>query len=286
MEVYPRGMDAARAVRLAAGALLGTADLSPEDVQQRVTSRYPDAAPVPPRPELERLLDDAGTRLRWDPAAADGRGAFRQERADRITLGSTAPVLRGTSTTLPAPSIDLDEGLLFDQRLQRALQQQSSLLLFTELEHYLDVRRRLCARFNARCIDLDSALLDALRLECKSRNVQWQNVLTADEQGPSAPNWIKLQQLVAAALNRVRADLLATPGLLLLANVGLLGRYQRLDFLSQLLESVPSHSPRPDALWILVPSDRQKLLPTLHGEAVPIPPTGPCRVPDAWMVRA
>jgi serine/threonine protein kinase len=285
MEVYPRGMDAARAVRLAAGALLGTADLSPEDVQQRVTSRYPDAAPVPPRPELERLLDDAGTRLRWDPAAADGRGAFRQERADRITLGSTAPVLRGTSTTLPAPSIDLDEGLLFDQRLQRALQQQSSLLLFTELEHYLDVRRRLAARFNARCIDLDSALLDALRLECKARNVQWQNVLTADEQGPSAPNWIKLQQLVAAALNRVRADLLATPGLLLLANVGLLGRYQRLDFLSQLLESVPSHSPRPDALWILVPSDRQKLLPTLHGEAVPIPPTGPCRVPETWLAK-
>ncbi len=283
MEVYPRGMDAARAIRLAAGALLGTADLSPDDVQQRVASRYPEATPVPPRPQLDGLLDSAGTRLRWEPAAAEGRGAFRQERADRITLGSTSTALRGT--TAPAPSIDLDEGLLFDQRLQTARRQQSSLLLVTELEHYLEARRRLVTRFEATFIDLDTLLLNALRAECAPRDVRWPALLTADEQGPSGSNWTNLQQLVSAALNRVRASVLSTPGLIVIGNVGLLGRYHRLDFLSQLLDALPTHSPRPEALWILVPSDRQKLLPTLHGRPVPIPPSGPCRMPDAWMAR-
>jgi serine/threonine protein kinase len=284
MEVYPRGMDASRAVRLAAGALLGTADLSPEDVQQRVTSRYPEAEPVPLQPHLEELLKSAGTKLRWDPEAREGKGAFRQERAERITLGSGSTVLR--DAVVRPPSVELDEGLLFDQRLQLARRQQGSLLLVTELEQYLEVRRRLVSAFGATFVDLDNVLLEALRAECAARKVQWNAVLSADEQGSSSPNWIKLQQLISVALVRVQDSVMSTPGLVLLGNVGLLGRYQRLTFLSQLQEALPSRPVRPEALWILIPSDRQNLLPTLHGEAVPVPPSGTCRVPEAWLARA
>jgi hypothetical protein len=185
------------------------------------------------------------------------------------------------------PSVELDEGLLFDQRLQLARRQQGSLLLVTELEQYLEVRRRLVSAFAATFVDMDAVLLEALHAECAARGgIKWNVVLATDEQGPTSPNWIKLQQLIAAALIRVQDCVMSTPGLVLLGNVGLLGRYQRLTFLSQLQEALPSRPVRPEALWILIPSNRQNLLPTLHGEAVPVPPSGTCRIPEAWLARA
>ena len=49
-ELYPRGMPAARAVRLSHGALNGLRMLTVAQVQERVAGRYPEAAPLPDRP--------------------------------------------------------------------------------------------------------------------------------------------------------------------------------------------------------------------------------------------
>ncbi|MFN9248923.1 MAG: protein kinase domain-containing protein, partial [Planctomycetota bacterium] len=58
-ELYPRGMSAARALKLSQGALLGLRYLTPQQIRERVGSRYPDAAPLPSRPELDSLLVQA-----------------------------------------------------------------------------------------------------------------------------------------------------------------------------------------------------------------------------------
>ena len=49
LELYPRGMAADRALRLALGALAGARNLTPEDVRRRVAGRYPRSG-LPARP--------------------------------------------------------------------------------------------------------------------------------------------------------------------------------------------------------------------------------------------
>ncbi|HMN03396.1 MAG TPA: energy-coupling factor ABC transporter permease, partial [Geobacter anodireducens] len=47
-----------QALLLAHGALLGENRLSPEEGRRRVGGRYPEAEPLPQRPELDALLED------------------------------------------------------------------------------------------------------------------------------------------------------------------------------------------------------------------------------------
>ena len=74
-ELYPRNMDAARALKLSQGALVGSHVLTVEQIRQRVNSRYPLAAPLPGRPKLDKLLEDVDLQLAWS-ADAGGDGAY------------------------------------------------------------------------------------------------------------------------------------------------------------------------------------------------------------------
>ena len=76
-EIYPRGMAAAQALRQSLGALVGAQVLPPKDLRDRVRGRYPEAMPLPGRPQLDQLLEEVGAPLRWDPDAASGEGAYR-----------------------------------------------------------------------------------------------------------------------------------------------------------------------------------------------------------------
>ena len=66
-ELYPPGMDAARAIKLSQGALHGVASLTVQEVRERVRSRYPEAAPLPDPPVLDTLLQEAGFEFQWNP---------------------------------------------------------------------------------------------------------------------------------------------------------------------------------------------------------------------------
>ncbi len=75
-EIYSRGMPAVQALRQSLGALVGAPILRTRELQDRVRGRYPDATPLPGRPELDRLLEEAGAPLKWNSAAANGAGAY------------------------------------------------------------------------------------------------------------------------------------------------------------------------------------------------------------------
>ena len=94
LELYPRGMAADRALRLALGALAGASTLTPEEIRRRVAGRYPDAACLPERPDLDALLRDAGSELRWEPDAADGQGAYRSPLRKFVTISSATSYTR------------------------------------------------------------------------------------------------------------------------------------------------------------------------------------------------
>jgi serine/threonine protein kinase len=66
LELYPRGLSAARALQLSSAALSG--ELTPEQVQQRVKARYPEAEELPARPALDALLETYG--LIWNAHTA------------------------------------------------------------------------------------------------------------------------------------------------------------------------------------------------------------------------
>ena len=71
-ELYPRGMAAERALRLGIGALSGLGlgeareGLHRRTDPGRIESRYPEAEPLPDRPELDDLLERVGLDVRWD----------------------------------------------------------------------------------------------------------------------------------------------------------------------------------------------------------------------------
>jgi hypothetical protein len=87
LEIYPRGLDPVRALRLAQAGIVppaGGADqwrgLTPAQVADRVAaapprppscaapspSAFPELGPLPGHPKLDRLLTEAGFDLRWD----------------------------------------------------------------------------------------------------------------------------------------------------------------------------------------------------------------------------
>jgi tetratricopeptide (TPR) repeat protein len=73
-ELYPKGMAPAMALRLSLGSLAGPRLLTEETVRERVRGRFPDATPLPPRPELDLLLDEVGAERIWSDDDPDARG--------------------------------------------------------------------------------------------------------------------------------------------------------------------------------------------------------------------
>src|SRR5690606_28663196 len=90
LELYPRGMSAPRALKLALGALAGVRELTLEQIRERVHGRYPDAEALPGRPALDDLLRDAGWPFRWDEAA----GVYRPPHAILTTTGGVSTLTR------------------------------------------------------------------------------------------------------------------------------------------------------------------------------------------------
>ncbi len=287
LEVYPRGLEPRRAIQLAAGALLGTRDLSVEDIRQRVSSRYPEAAPLPNRPELDALLDQVDTKLKWDPTADNGRGAYRSERRERVTGISSSTATRANSGTAETTGVSTEK-LTADQftdRLQRSIQAAGYLVLVSTTTHYLAVESRLRQDFPVTVCDLDTLLLSELKAQAESKKVKWEKILEADQAEESSTDWNRLNQLVGGyVMPKLKAHLVAQAGPVLLTNIGLLARFNQIPVLEQLREAICLDSRNPRSLWVLVPSDEQNRLPTLHGRPVPVATRGQWeQIPEVWL---
>ena len=137
-ELYPRGMPAARAIRLSHGALNGLRMLSVAQVRERVAGRYPEAAPLPDRPAARRPA--AGSRLRLPLGAGrQGRpGLLRQQRTRLIQSPASEPTIRYPTTPGLSPVGEVTpeeaDARQFEERLQRAVAEGSFLSLLVQPE--------------------------------------------------------------------------------------------------------------------------------------------------------
>ncbi len=93
LEIYPRGMDARRALHLSTGALAASR-IPAEDVRRVVALRYPAAEKLPEDDELARLLEPLGFTREEHLFVRRGAPSPRPRPAPRTSPPRRAPATR------------------------------------------------------------------------------------------------------------------------------------------------------------------------------------------------
>jgi serine/threonine protein kinase len=296
LELYTRNLSASRVLKLCHGALLGTRELTIDDIRKRVTARYPEAEPLPGRPELDSLLAAMDLALDWSPSGAGGKGAYVL-RSQEGASASSSSSLSGRLPTLftpPAPTgeapPEVVDARLFENKLQRALKDGTYLALSVAPKGLEAVEQELTRRFGVTPRNIDEILIRLMRRQAEAVKADWNVVLKADAAPPDSQDWRNLMILVSRVMPTLEQELLTTEGTALLVFSGLLARYDRLDVLERLRDLVtsPSGTGTPlRGIWVLVPTDEQNALPTLDRKPVPVISSNQwARVPEAWLLNA
>ncbi|HEY9723297.1 MAG TPA: DNA-directed RNA polymerase subunit alpha C-terminal domain-containing protein, partial [Oscillatoriaceae cyanobacterium] len=262
MEIYPVGMPAARALRLAAGALIGPSELNAVEIRRRVASRYPDAEQLPDGAILASLLLEAGLGWSYDPAA----GVFRAPviGTEASTASTTSFMERGRGD-----SLDTRE---FDARLRRVAP-ENRFLVTTMAPKYVDpAAMAIAERLGFEIADLDALYLAALKAEAAEMEVDWPFILEADGAAADTEDHRNLRLLAGAAADRLVATLVMRERPMVLRYPGLLARYGCLDRLDAFAGACRSRQ-APGAV-LLVGQPDSRTLPHVDRVALPIAEAG------------
>lgn len=283
-ELYPRGMEPSRTLKLSLNSLYGVPELTIAELRRRVASRYPLAADLPGRPDLDVLLKAVGFEFPWSDGAADGKGGWlcRARHGVSVTSGSqsidrrTTKRGRGEAGEVTPEEADARQ---FEERLQRSLSEGAFLALTVHPKYYERARSELCRRFPLRLIDFEGMFLDSLQETASGARVKWDLVLQTDTK-PKHGDWDKLMMLVGRAMPTVEKQLMNTDKTMLVVYPGLLARYDQMDLLSRLSQKVGRTDGIP-GLWLLLPGDKQAMI-----DGKPVPLIGPgqrTRIPESWL---
>ncbi|MFN5471576.1 MAG: BREX system serine/threonine kinase PglW, partial [Pseudanabaena sp.] len=280
-EFYPRGMDAGRALKLSQGALLGVPILSIAEIRDRIASRYPEAANIPDHPELDELLAAAGLDLIWDAKGANGWGCYVNRLlspfldSSSVNSFSRQPTATGTMVIGEVDEAAAD-ARLFEEKLQRGLKQGAFFVILVQSRYYQQAIADIANRLPVVHLSFEDLLLNALREVADSLNVNWDLVIETDAR-PYEGDWDKLLLLVDRALVLVNEQLVASDRTILLSHVGMLARYDRLNWVEHWRDRVGSEIA---GLWVLVPGDR----PFINGKAIPLmSPSQRTTMPKSWL---
>jgi len=290
-EIYPRGMPALQALKASINALVG-ATLTPTALKARVQGRYPEATPLPGRPDLDRLLEEAGAPLSWDPTAADGAGAYRSATLGSTqTAGTTTHTVRMPTRTHHDLTLEgaLAQAAAAEERLQRSLRQGGLLVLTTavRLGRHADAElvRRFGTSHGLTRMNCDALLLAELKLQAAAAGVDWNVVLRADAADKGSRDWTNLMRLVQRALPALRAAVLQNASPVLMVSAGLLARYELMPLIAE-IEATAGRPGQTPSVWLLLPTAQQGL-PVIDGVAVPmvnnIHNTQTLALPQAWI---
>ncbi|TDU23278.1 serine/threonine protein kinase [Panacagrimonas perspica] len=292
-EIYPRGMSALQSLKHSVGAVLGAQLLKPSEIQDRVRGRYPEAERLPGHPHLDRLLEEAGVPLEWDPHAANGAGAYRRRTlSGSLTVGLTTqfgsrrPTARGSESG--QPDADATEASSIEQRLQRVLKDGGLLTLTVDPRLAQAAESELLRRFGAVAggaverINLDALLLGEMHRQAEAAKVPWTTVLRADIAEPGNRDWRNLLGLAKRCVPALKRALFERTAPALVVNGGLLARYELMEILVE-LESQVGRPGRTPAAWLLLPTHQPGLAVI---DATPVPLVNATRVvalPAAWI---
>lgn len=286
-EIYPVGMSALRAVRQSLGALVGPQRLSVAEVERRVKGRYPMAGPLPARPTLDALLQEAGAALVWQEASGSLPAGYAALHAPGLSVGSTTHVQRQPTATVGAAEVteEIAAARAFEEKLRYLLKHGGFLALTAPLKLAPHAQRELVRRFGLQALSLDELLIDAMIATAQALNVQWNVVLAADRAKAGSTDWRNLLRLAARAAEQVAQSLAARAAPVLLTEPGLLARYE----LMSLVQTLQNESGRPGkvpATVLLVPTASAGTPPVIDGVAVPVVTAAQwAAVPESWVAN-
>ena len=292
-EIYPRNMDAGRAIKLSHGGLVGVRFLTPEQIRQRVGSRYPLAAALPGRPQLDKLLADAGLELAWNPDHPGG-GVYVSTARNVLSVSDVSSTLPRYSTGArpsgtPAPNFlpayvppEIAEARAFEERLRYAERHGSFLALTVKMNLYERARQELTTRFATRPLDLERVFLDALRQAAGEVGADWTVVVNADAADRRSEDWRNLNHLIASAvIPQVEQAVIQGDKTVLTYHLNWLERYGQVVLLSRIAQAVQEG--RLHGAWLLIPASPQTEMPLLDGAAVPVITSNQwAHIPESW----
>lgn len=273
-EFYPRRMAARRALHLGQGALLGARVLSVREVQARIQGRYPQAEPLPGRPELDRWIEELDIGFEWDGGYERNgdRGAYRLPTQGGQTLAG-ASAQRSTDSVQGAGRDALagDDERGFRRQVEAAIGERRFLALAVKPRYMVPVAGRLVAEYGFQAISFDELLLRHVRRVCEAmaRPPQWEVVLRADAMEPHSRDWQNLQRLVGRALPEMAREVLACRAPVLLTDSGLLGRYKLVGTWLQQLRDRLLADAHMQAIVLLIAADGQHAGAAIDDTPVP-----------------
>ena len=265
-QLYPVGMPADRALRLAVGSLVGQR-LAPEQVRARIRSRFPRAEELPAgRVDLDELLARCEVPLEWDPT--------QQVYAPR-TAGVGVSSTRMSSTV--APVTRPGAAAEVDQKLATVLERRGFLAVLAPLKRLVAARRALLSRLPLTEVNVTAIMVERLR----ALDFPWEAIAAADSGEPGDPDFRSLVDLVQHEVVPAVEQALAGTEPVLITDAAPLARYGDLRVLQELADPT---RPRPAARLLLVPARRPE--PAMLDQAQ-LPLTSPASqslwLPDTWL---
>jgi serine/threonine protein kinase len=284
LELYPRGMDATRALALSLAALSG-AGLTPDVVKKRIAARYPEAAPLPERPTLDALLAPHGLVFMADI----GEGEYARPGQHAHTSMTVAlPSRKPTAPGLPQRrSPEAQRAAAFQDQLDRGVAAGRFRAVQVRADVASHATDALASALKTNAVSLDLAIFAAVQKTAEELGVEWTNIEAADRQGPGGPDWPLLVELVRQATDRVVDELLKRrEQTLVLAWPGALARYGLAGALSRIVDGAERGDA--PAILLVVPSHADGTAPSINGR-LPVPAPLPSQrlvMPDAWLANA
>ena len=291
-EIYPRGMSAIRALNLTANVLLRQAPLSEEELRDTVSSRYPDAEPLPERSVLIDLLEEADIALRWNTELDHGRGAFVFKHdlpvgpaLSRSTEATSFPYSSTSFTALDDVDREVER---FEERLSYKERNGGFLAITVNPARAQLAPQRLADDYNLELVSIEELFLKHIKEQAASKKIDWNTLLRAD--APDANDRDRqnfshfLRHLVIPAL---REELLTIKGRILFTQPGLLARWNDQTAAMSLIDALRDEltSGRgPELVWLLIPGHAQRARPHIDGTPVPVTDDSEyTRIPSPWL---
>jgi serine/threonine protein kinase len=248
-DLYSRDLTAANAIKIALSGIGGTQAINPHEIQDRVRAKFPALPPLPERPRLDELIDQAGLGLIYD----EGERKFRSPTR---TLGSQG--LASRTATSPAP---LNRTLHADgpsgHRLAESAATRSFLAIGADAVYLDRAVAALQTRFGAVKVDVTQVLIETMRRQAEAVGLGWNFVLAADAAAPDTRGAEGLSVLVRQSVpdidDAIRAAATAHPEgtrPVLVTEVAPLARYNHLNILGPWADLATR---RTQAIWVLVP---------------------------------
>ena len=284
LELYRVGLAPVPALRAARRSLVSTEPFTIADIGGKIAARFPAAAGLPGRPQLDQSMRDAGVELAWDERA--DAYVNPQYSPDGTSAYSASMSRYPTAAPVPVPAVEIDNAADFEQRLMAARTSGGLLVLVTDGKE-LGLGRMQLERLADTTIDLDAWLVKQLETITATGRPGWSTLANADAAGEGSAAWENLKKVIETALQQLNARLDGLQGAVLITNLGLLARYDRMDVVAQWRDLLYAGSTGLSALWVLLPSSAASDVPMLDGRAVPVISRNEwSRIPGDWLRNA